>query len=83
MHILNGITFCWCPLLLAAEEEALSDYQFGKKRNHHVFCRTCGVRSFSRATGPDGKNVFAFNVRCLEGVDLAALTIKPVDGKSL
>jgi hypothetical protein len=73
----NGDTF-----KLLSGEELLTDYQFGKKRIHHVFCRTCGVRSFSRAAGPDGKEVFAFNVRCLEGVDLAGLTIKPVDGKS-
>jgi hypothetical protein len=37
----------------------------------------------SRPSGTsDGKTVFAFNVRCLEGVDLEGLTIKQVDGKS-
>jgi hypothetical protein len=29
-------------------EEALSDYQFGAKSGHHVFCRTCGVTPFGR-----------------------------------
>ena len=28
-------------------EDALTDYQFHKKKIHHVFCRTCGVESFS------------------------------------
>jgi hypothetical protein len=63
--------------------EALSDYQFGRKRAHHLFCRTCGVRSFSRGTAPDGREMCAVNVRCLDGVDVAALTIRPFDGKSL
>src|SRR6266436_6319067 len=33
--------------LLAGANE-LSDYQFGGKSAHHVFCRHCGVRSFGR-----------------------------------
>ena len=31
----------------------------------------------------DGKDVFAINVRCLDGVDIAKLEPKPVDGRSL
>jgi len=36
-------------------EAALSEYQFGAKRIHHMFCKNCGVSPFSRATGPEGK----------------------------
>ena len=30
-------------------QEALSDYQFGRKNIHHLFCKHCGVKSFGRA----------------------------------
>jgi hypothetical protein len=68
---------------LVAGEGALADYQFGKKHIHHLFCTRCGVRSFSRGTRPDGAQVVALNARCLEGVDVAAIPVRPFDGKSL
>jgi hypothetical protein len=61
----------------------LTDYQFNKKIIHHLFCGTCGVGSFARGVAPDGSEMVAVNVRCLEDVDPAALTVKPFDGKSL
>jgi hypothetical protein len=68
--------------LLKGEGE-LTDYQFNKKNVHHLFCSTCGVRSFGRGTGPGGKEMVAVNVRCLEGVDPGGLTVTSFDGKSL
>jgi hypothetical protein len=68
---------------LRSGEDVLTDYQFGKKRIHHLFCRQCGIRSFSRGLTPDGRETSAVNVRCLDGVDVEALTIVPFDGKSL
>jgi hypothetical protein len=64
-------------------EDALTDYQFNKKAIHHVFCRHCGVGSYSYGPAPDGTNVVAINVRCLDGVDVGALVLTPFDGKSL
>jgi hypothetical protein len=64
-------------------EDALVDYTFNKHHIHHVFCGTCGVRPFGRATTKEGKAMYAVNVRCLEGVDPNELPVKHVDGRSL
>src|SRR5271165_6586023 len=68
--------------LLAGEDE-LSDYQFGKKHINHVFCRHCGVRSFSRGKGRDGKVAMAVNLRCLEGFNATKVPVQAFDGASL
>lgn len=64
-------------------EEALTDYQFAKKKIHHLFCQTCGIGSFSQGLAPNGEETFAVNVNCLDDVDVAGLTVTPFDGKSL
>ena len=69
--------------VLKQGQDALTDYQFNKKHIHHVFCSTCGVRSFAHGKGPDGSEMFAINARCLEGVDVSQLKIKNFDGAKL
>jgi hypothetical protein len=61
----------------------LSDYQFGKKTIHHLFCKHCGVSSFSNGVAPDGTMMVAVNVRCLEEFDFAKLPVDYFDGKNL
>jgi hypothetical protein len=63
--------------------DALTDYQFGKKKIHHLFCSTCGIGSFSRGLAPNGEETFAVNVNCLDGIDAGSLTLTPFDGKKL
>jgi hypothetical protein len=68
---------------LLSGQEALSDYQFNKHRIHHLFCTTCGIRSFARGAGPGGTEMIAVNARCLDDVDPAAFPVRNFDGKSL
>ncbi len=68
-------------VLSGADE--LTDYQFNKHVIHHLFCKRCGIESYANGKGPDGKEMVAINVRCLEGVDIGSLKPKPFDGKSL
>ena len=68
---------------LQAGGEDLRDYQFNKQIIHHLFCPACGVESFARGKAPGGSDMIAVNVRCLDGVDVAALTLTPFDGRSL
>jgi hypothetical protein len=68
---------------LASGDDALSDYQFNHKVIHQLFCATCGVASFGRGRRPDGVEMVAINVRCLDGVDLDSLNITKFDGASL
>ena len=68
---------------LLAGEDALTDYQFNKKVIHHPSCATCGVGSFAHGEQPDSGPMVAVNVRCLDEIDVASLTPRLFDGKSL
>jgi hypothetical protein len=68
---------------LQSGADALGQYAFNKKVIHYQFCETCGVLPFARGQRPDGVQMVALNVRCLDGVDLDALDIKKIDGASL
>jgi hypothetical protein len=64
-------------------EDNLTDYQFNKHVIHHLFCKTCGIKSFARGQGKSGPMV-AVNARCLDDADVFALQkkAKEIDGKS-
>ena len=61
-------------------ETELSTYQFGTRTAKHTFCKTCGVHPFYvPRSDPDKIDV---NVRCIDSIDLAALSPKPFDGRN-
>jgi hypothetical protein len=63
-------------LLSGAEHLILYKFNTGVAR--HTFCGICGVKPFyTPRSDPEDVSI---NVRCLEGVDLSAITILPFDG---
>ena len=66
--------------LLAPSRQSLDDgtsglivYQFNSKIAKHYYCSTCGILPFRRPrTAPE---VWAVNIRCLEGINLDKLTV--------
>ena len=57
--------------------EALSEYRFNTGTARHLFCRSCGVKSFYvPRSNPDGYSV---NLRCLDRSTVAGVTIEPFD----
>ena len=57
----------------------MSNYQFGSKQGQHLFCRTCGVRSFERGyLEQTGGHYVSVKVASLDDVDPAELIGGPV-----
>ena len=81
-----GAVWAFAPkakMTLKSGADALGDYQFGNKRLHHRMCRHCGIESFAEGVAPDGAPTVGVNLRCLEGVEVAKLTPRQYDGRSL
>jgi hypothetical protein len=93
---LSGVADCNCSvcakkgflhLIVAPEQfellsgaDALSTYQFNTGTAKHTFCRHCGIHSFYvPRSDPDKIDV---NVRCLDDIDLTAITVLPFDGRN-
>lgn len=68
--------------ILTKGEDALTEYRFNTQKIQHLFCETCGIESFAKATGPDGTPMVAVNVRCLVGVEPGDLSPTQYDGRS-
>jgi hypothetical protein len=69
-------------LHLLTPEEAASTYTFNKHLIKHRFCADCGIHPYGEGVDPKGNAMAAINIRCLEGIDLAAVPIQNFDGRS-
>ena len=70
--------------LLKGEAE-LTPYRFNTGKNHHYFCKHCGVRSFGVGNDTPIGKMFGVNVGCLDEVSdevLASIPITYVDGRN-
>ena len=70
---------------MIAGADALSDYQFGGKIGHNLFCKHCGIRSFSHGhLDVLGGDFCSINVACLDNADdseLASAPVRFMDGR--
>ncbi|MCU0234759.1 MAG: GFA family protein [Thermoanaerobaculales bacterium] len=65
---------------LVRGEGALATYTFNTGVAKHLFCRTCGIKSFYvPRSNPDG---FSVNVRCLDPATIASVRVRAFDGRN-
>ncbi|SMC86591.1 GFA family protein [Primorskyibacter flagellatus] len=81
-----GVVLAFAPrdsFVLHSGAENLTEYRFNKHEIANLFCKTCGIQSFSYGHMPDGTKIAAINVNALEGIDPRELSPTHVDGRSM
>ncbi|HEX6374718.1 MAG TPA: GFA family protein [Allosphingosinicella sp.] len=65
---------------LLSGEEALTHYRFGTGTADHLFCSTCGVKSFYQPRShPDS---WSLNLNALDDVSRLTVTVRSFDGRN-
>ena len=64
---------------LISGEDNLTNYSFNTKTAKHLFCKTCGIKSFYvPRSHPDGYSV---NARCLNPETIESMKIEKANGR--
>jgi len=82
-----GSLLAFAPLsqfkLLSGDTD-LTKFEFNRHTIQHQFCARVGFSRLRSEQFPKtGNKMAAINVRCVDGVDVDALKVKKVDGRSL
>ena len=81
----KGLHFTFLPTAsfqLRAGADVLKEYLFNKRAIKHQLCADCGVDVFARGKRPDGTDVVALNVSCIDGIELSKLAMTAIDGRN-
>ena len=65
---------------LLAGEDALTSYRFGTGTANHLFCRTCGVKSFYQPRSHP--EAWSLNFNALDDVSRMRVTFRSFDGRN-
>jgi hypothetical protein len=65
---------------LLSGDASLTSYRFGTGAANHLFCATCGIKSFYQPRSHP--KAWSVNVNALEDVTCLELTVRPFDGRN-
>ena len=77
MHYVSPADFT-----LHSGSDELETYRFSHRTTAHYFCRVCGIFPYFWSDWA-GRERYAINVSCLEGVDPYSLDSRLLDGASI
>ena len=81
-----GIAIKPADFRLISGKDDLADYRFGSGRNHHRFCKTCGIATFGDGDIEEiGGAYVSVSLACLDDVspeELARVPIRYMDGRN-
>lgn len=68
---------------VSVQENTLATYQFNKHVIDHHFCKFCGIHPYATGIDPQGNQMYAINIMCIEDLDLESIKINHFDGRSV
>ena len=64
---------------LVSGEDELTSYRFGTGAAEHLFCRTCGVKSFYQPRSHPG--AWSVNLNAVDEPEMLEVTVRTFDGR--